>query len=100
MTMYQVSQRAGISYSTIQTTKKRGGQLKIDTIERICEALDISLSVFFQSRLQFRREKKNMENYMEYSIFPVVPWLFRIKAFKLCVQQFKTFSAPSTLQGT
>lgn len=47
LTMYQLSQQSGISYSTIQTTKKRGGQLKIDTIERICEALGISLSTFF-----------------------------------------------------
>lgn len=47
LTMYQLSQRCGISYSTIQTTKKRGGQLKIDTIERICQALGITLSAFF-----------------------------------------------------
>lgn len=47
MTMYQLSQKCGISYSTIQTAKKRGGQLKIDTIERICQALDITLSAFF-----------------------------------------------------
>lgn len=47
LSVYQLSQQAGISYSTIQTTKKRGGQLKIDTIERICEALGISLSAFF-----------------------------------------------------
>ncbi len=47
LTMYQLSQLSGISYSTIQTTKKRGGQLKVDTIERICAALGISLSAFF-----------------------------------------------------
>lgn len=47
LTVYQLSQLSGISYSTIQTTKKRGGQLKVDTIERICEALGISLSAFF-----------------------------------------------------
>lgn len=47
LTVYRLSQLSGISYSTIQTTKKRGGQLKIDTIERICEALGISLSAFF-----------------------------------------------------
>lgn len=47
LTMYQLAQKSGISYSTIQTTRKRGGQLKIDTIERICDALGISLSAFF-----------------------------------------------------
>lgn len=47
LTMYQVSQRAGISYSTIQTAKKRGGQLTIDTIERICDGLGIPLTAFF-----------------------------------------------------
>ncbi len=47
LTIYQLSQKCGISYSTLQTAKKRGGQLKIDTIERICHALGISLSEFF-----------------------------------------------------
>lgn len=47
MTLYQLSQKSGISYSTIKTAEKRNGQLKIDTIERICQALGISLSAFF-----------------------------------------------------
>lgn len=47
LTLYQLSQLCGISYSTIQTTRKRGGQLKVDTIERICDALGITLSAFF-----------------------------------------------------
>lgn len=33
--------------STIRAAKKRGNQLSVDTIERICEALDISPSEFF-----------------------------------------------------
>ena len=45
--IYQLAQRSGISYSTIKTTEKRGGQLKIDTIERICAALGITLRDFF-----------------------------------------------------
>lgn len=49
MTMYQLTVISGISYSTINTAQRRGGQLKIDTIERICEALNISLSEFFSS---------------------------------------------------
>jgi transcriptional regulator with XRE-family HTH domain len=47
ITLYQLSQKSGVSYSTIKTTEKRGGQLKVDTIERICMALGISLSAFF-----------------------------------------------------
>lgn len=47
ISLYQLSQKSGISYSTIKTTEKRGGQLKIDTIERICDALGIPLSRFF-----------------------------------------------------
>lgn len=47
LSLYQLAQKSGISYSTIKTTEKRGGQLKIDTIERICRALEIPLSEFF-----------------------------------------------------
>lgn len=49
LTIYQLSQLCGISFSTIQTAKRRGGQLKIDTIERICQALELPLSKFFES---------------------------------------------------
>jgi transcriptional regulator with XRE-family HTH domain len=47
ITLYQLSQKSGVSYSTIKTTEKRGGQLKVDTIERICMALGIPISTFF-----------------------------------------------------
>lgn len=47
MTMHQFADMSGIAYSTINTAQRRGGQLKIDTIERICDALDIPLSEFF-----------------------------------------------------
>jgi transcriptional regulator with XRE-family HTH domain len=47
ITLYQLAQKSGVSYSTIKTTEKRGGQLKVDTIERICMALGIPLSAFF-----------------------------------------------------
>lgn len=43
----RLAELSGISVSTIKTTKNRGGQLKIDTIERICNALDIPLYQFF-----------------------------------------------------
>ena len=52
ISLYQLAQRSGISVSTIKMTEKRGGQLKIDTIERICEGLGISLAVFFTTQSQ------------------------------------------------
>lgn len=45
----ELAERSGIADSTIKMTKKRGGQLKVDTIERICDALGITLSSFFAS---------------------------------------------------
>lgn len=47
LTMYQLATISGVSFSTIQTTKKRGGQLTVDTIERICDGLGIRLVDFF-----------------------------------------------------
>jgi len=47
LSVARLAQLSGISESTIKMTKKRGGQLKIDTIERICIALGITLSAFF-----------------------------------------------------
>lgn len=47
MSLYQLTQKSGIARATITQTEKRGGQLKVDTIERICEALGITLSEFF-----------------------------------------------------
>ena len=47
LSLYQLAQISGVSHSTIKTTEKRGGQLKIDTIYRICNGLDITLSEFF-----------------------------------------------------
>ena len=43
----RLAEMSGISVSTIKTTKNRGGQLKIETIERICNALDMPLYQFF-----------------------------------------------------
>ena len=45
---YQLCRLSGISFSTIKNTEKRGGQLTVDTLYRLCEALGISMSDFFQ----------------------------------------------------
>ena len=47
LTLCQLSKICDLSESTIRAAKKRGNQLSVDTIERICDALDISLSEFF-----------------------------------------------------
>ncbi len=49
LSLYKFSQMSNISYPTFRNTEKRGGQLTVDTIERVCEALDITLPEFFQT---------------------------------------------------
>ena len=46
MSINRLAELSGVSVSTIKTTKSRGGQLKVDTIERICNALGIPLYMF------------------------------------------------------
>ena len=43
MNLCVLAKKCGISYSTIQTTARRGGQLSVETIERICLGLGITL---------------------------------------------------------
>ena len=47
ISMHRLSEICDVPYSTIINTKKRGGQLQVATIERICIGLEIKLSVFF-----------------------------------------------------
>ena len=47
MTLYQAAKLSHVSRSTLNNAKNRGGQLSVDTIERICVALNISLGDFF-----------------------------------------------------
>lgn len=48
MSLYQLARLSGVSHSTIKTTEKRGGQLTVETIERLCDGLGISLCEFFR----------------------------------------------------
>lgn len=52
LTLCQLSRMCDLSEATIRTAKKRGNQLSVDTIERICEALNITLSEFFTDTLK------------------------------------------------
>ena len=47
LSLYQLAQMSGVSYSTLKNTAQRNGQLTVDTIERICIGLEISMSDFF-----------------------------------------------------
>lgn len=53
MSMYQLTRKTGISYSTVKTAERRGGQLSVDTIFRLCEGMSISLSEFFETEGPF-----------------------------------------------
>lgn len=50
LTLYQASKLCNLSRSTLTNARNRGGQLSVDTIERICDALGITLSEFFAVR--------------------------------------------------
>lgn len=50
LTMYKLAMLCDISYSTLKNTKVRQGQLTIDTIEKICQGLGITVAEFFTGR--------------------------------------------------
>ena len=59
MNLCVLTKKCGISYSTIQSTARRGGQLSVETIERICQGLGITLKDFFDSSTcKYRGSKK------------------------------------------
>ena len=48
LTMYQLAERCDVAYNTLKNAENRGGQLSVDTIERVCGGIGIPLSVFFE----------------------------------------------------
>lgn len=48
LSLLKLSQLCDIPYSTLKNTRLRGGQLNVDTIERICIGLKITMSEFFR----------------------------------------------------
>ena len=48
ISLHKVSELSGVSYSTLKNTEWRKGQLTVDTIEKICKGLGISMSDFFR----------------------------------------------------
>lgn len=49
ITFYRLAQISGVSYTTLKNAEARGGQLSVDSIERICEKLGIPVYEFFMS---------------------------------------------------
>ena len=47
LSVYKLCRMSDISSSTLYTTMRRNGQLSVDTIERICDAIGITMSEFF-----------------------------------------------------
>jgi transcriptional regulator with XRE-family HTH domain len=50
LTMYKLAMLCEVSYSTLKNTQARGGQLTVDTIERICHGLNMTMAEFFTER--------------------------------------------------
>lgn len=47
LSLTKLAEMSGVAYSTIKMAESRNTQLSVDTIERICDALGITLSEFF-----------------------------------------------------
>ena len=47
LSLTKLAGMSGVAYSTIKMAESRNTQLSVDTIERICNALGITLSEFF-----------------------------------------------------
>lgn len=50
LTLYKLAMLCDVPYSTLKNTQTRGSQLTVDTIERICLGLGISMADFFTER--------------------------------------------------
>ena len=47
LTLFKLAEKCGVAYRTLRNTERRGGQLQVETIERICQGLGITLAEFF-----------------------------------------------------
>ena len=50
ISMHKLAQVCDVPYSTLKNTEQRCGQLTVDTIERICIGLEITMSTFFDEK--------------------------------------------------
>ena len=47
LNFHALAEKCRVPYSTLKSAKKRNSQLRMDTIEQICEGLEITLYDFF-----------------------------------------------------
>ncbi len=50
LTLFRLAVICDIPYSTLKNTERRNGQLTVDTIERICVGLGITMAEFFSQK--------------------------------------------------
>lgn len=50
LTLFKLAKLCGISPSIFTNCERRGGQLTVDTIERLCMGINISMSEFFAAK--------------------------------------------------
>ena len=62
MSLLQLSKESDVAYSTFATCRRRNGELKVETIERICSALGITLSDFFAEKPIPISDKRGAKN--------------------------------------
>ena len=48
LSVYQLAKKSDVPYTTIKAAEHRGSQLTVDTIERLCDGLGITLYDFFR----------------------------------------------------
>lgn len=48
LSLRSISKMSDVSYSTLKTARQKGTQLSVDTIEEICNTLEIPLWQFFK----------------------------------------------------
>ena len=50
LSLLALAQKCHVSYSTLMNAKTRRSQLSVDTIQQICNGLDIPLILFFDEK--------------------------------------------------
>ena len=66
MSLYSLSKSSGISYSTLSETKRRKGQLSVDTIEKACLAMGIRPYEFFMTENDWSELDNNLREMKSY----------------------------------
>lgn len=50
LSLFKLSQKCNLSYSTLKSARQNGKQLSVDTIEIICVGLGITMADFFTEK--------------------------------------------------